>query len=412
MRGSIVALSVLAALVAVAPADAGRIAGTPRADSLRGTAGADVILAGAGRDTLIGRAGPDRLYSGRGNDTADGGLGADLVAGGPGGDRLVGGDGADVLDGGPGADRLHARDGGRDRVACGLGRDVVSADAADSVGRGCEVVLLPPRDTPLPPPPAVLLAAGDIADCASPGDEATAALLDARPAAAIATLGDHAYPDGTTQEFAACYGPSWGRHRGRTRPALGNHDLHVAAGAGYFSYFGPAAGDPAKGYYSYDLGAWHLIALDSERDIGPTGAQVAWLRADLAATSASCVLAYWHRPRFSAGNYSDAVEYRPFWDALYAANADVVLAGHDHNYQRFVPLDPAGAADPSRGIRQFVVGTGGRSHYALRPDPRREAGNDTSWGVLELTLHPGRFEWQFVPVEGSSYRDVGTASCH
>jgi Calcineurin-like phosphoesterase len=256
----------------------------------------------------------------------------------------------------------------------------------------------------------VVLAAGDIADCNTTADSATAALLDANPGTVL-TLGDNAYPDGTAQDFAGCYEPTWGRHKARTFPALGNHEYHTPDAAGYFGYFGSAAGPPGRGYYSFDLGAWHVVSLNSERDFGAAGSQVAWLKADLAATSADCVLAYWHRPRWTSGNYNDFAVLQPLWNVLYDRGADVVLAGHDHNYQRYPRMDKAGARDPNRGMRSFVVGTGGRHLYQLTQDARRDAGTDATWGVLELTLHASSYSWRFLAVAGSTYTDSGTGAC-
>jgi hypothetical protein len=268
------------------------------------------------------------------------------------------------------------------------------------------------------PPSTVIAAAGDIAGSGT-GDEATAKLLDSIAPAAVLTTGDNAYPNGTASEYASYYHPTWGRHRAKTHPTAGNHDYRTANAAGYFGYFNDAAGESSKGYYSYDLGSWHLIALNSEVAHDAASAQVTWLKSDLAASSAKCTLAYWHRPRFSGGTYADNSAIKSFWDALYAANSDVVLAGHDHNYQRFVPLDPAGSRDVTRGIREFVVGTGGRGHYALRrnadgslADTRLAAANDSSYGVLKLTLHAHGYDWQFVPESGSTFTDSGSASCH
>ena len=262
-----------------------------------------------------------------------------------------------------------------------------------------------------------LLAAGDIGDCSSRGDEATAALLDARPDAVVATLGDNVYSRGTAKEFADCYGPGWGRHRDRTRPAPGNHDYQTSHASGYFGYFGAAAGDPTKGYYSYDVGSWHVVVLNS--NCGGTscregGVQERWLRTDLAASSAQCTLAYWHHPRFSSGSAhgsDDAVA--PLFEALYEAGADVVLAGHEHNYERFAPLDPSGEIDTVRGIRSFVVGTGGRSHYRFgRPITGSEVRNGDTFGVLALTLEPGGYRWDFVPQAGRTFTDSGRGTCH
>jgi hypothetical protein len=255
-----------------------------------------------------------------------------------------------------------------------------------------------------------LLAAGDIASCSSEGDEQTAALLDTHRGTVLA-LGDLAYDDGTLDDFRSCFGPSWGRHKARIRPTPGNHDYHSNL-SGYFGYFGGAAGPAGRGYYSFDLGDWHIVSLNSERDTEAGGAQLRWLRNDLAKTSARCVLAFWHRPRWTGGRYADDGRTAGFWDALYTARADVVLTAHDHNYQRYAPLSRSGRVDRSRGIRSFVVGTGGSGRlYKLRPDSRRRASTDRTWGVLQLTLRPRGFGWRFLPAAGGSYRDAGSASC-
>jgi hypothetical protein len=267
-------------------------------------------------------------------------------------------------------------------------------------------LILPPTIVAANP---VVLAAGDIASCSSLGDERTAQLLDSYRGTVLA-LGDLAYDDGSPEEFRTCFGPSWGRHKARIRPAPGNHEYH-SAGSGYFGYFGAAAGPGKRGYYSFDLGHWHIVSLNSERDTAAGGAQVRWLRADLARTKARCVLAFWHRPRWSAGQYSDDARTAPFWNALYAARADVVLTGHDHNYQRYRPLNMRGEIDRARGIRSFVVGTGGRRLYQLRPDRRRGTANDETRGILQLTLRPAGYSWRYIPVVRGSYRDAGSAAC-
>jgi acid phosphatase type 7 len=259
------------------------------------------------------------------------------------------------------------------------------------------------------PSDAVLLAAGDIASCAYDGDERTAALLDAHRGTVL-TLGDNAYDDGTLEEFRKCFGPSWGRHKRRIRPAPGNHDYNSGA-SGYFQYFGRAAGPAGRGYYSFDLGGWHVVSLNSERDTGATGGQVRWLRADLARARARCTLAFWHRPRWSAGDYSDDGTTAPLWNALYDARADIVLSGHDHNYQRYPPMNKRGAIQRGRGIRSFVVGTGGASLDEVRADPRRRAANDSTWGLLKLTLRPAGYRWRFLSVAGGRYRDSGSGTC-
>ena len=274
-----------------------------------------------------------------------------------------------------------------------------------------------PKWPPGPPPSGkVIVAAGDIADCPSDGDEATARLVVGMEGTVL-TLGDNAYEDGTAQDFSECYEPTWGQFKERTRPAPGNHEYETEGAAAYFDYFGEAAGQPGKGYYSYELGRWHIVALNSNcEDVGCTGSspQVKWLEADLAKDAKSCTLAYFHYPLFSSGEYRPGIrEVKPFWEALYAADVDVVLNGHDHNYQRFAPQDPNGNADPQRGIREFVVGTGGRSHYTiLGPIANSEVYNDDTYGVLKLTLRPESYEWRFLPVEGETFTDSGSARCH
>ena len=262
----------------------------------------------------------------------------------------------------------------------------------------------------------VLVAAGDIASCDSTGDEATAALLDRIPGT-VATLGDNVYPTGTSEQFAACYAPSWGRARKRTRPAAGNHDYATEGAHGYFAYFGAAAGDPARGYYGYDLGRWHIVVLNSNcADVGGChvgSPQERWLRTDLASHASRCSLAYWHHPRFSSGPHGGDRAVEPFWQALYEHGAEVVLAGHDHDYERFAPQTPGGLLDPERGIRQFVVGTGGRSHYSIAtPTANSEARNDAAFGVLRLVLRPASYEWKFVPEDGQTFADSGSSRCH
>jgi hypothetical protein len=265
----------------------------------------------------------------------------------------------------------------------------------------------------------VFVGAGDIASCASSGDEATAKLLDGIPGT-VYTLGDNVYDSGTADEFANCYNPSWGRHLARTKPVPGNHDYTITGAPGYYAYFGAAAGDPSKGYYSYDLGAWHIVALNSMcENVGGCGdtsdpsKMVGWLKQDLAANPSTCTLAYWHHPVFSSGQHGNNPKMVPTWDALYAAGADVVLSGHDHDYERFAPQTSSGAPDPARGIREFVVGTGGRSHYAFGTiRANSQVRNSDTNGVLKLTLHPTSYDWKFEPEAGRTFSDSGTSNCH
>jgi hypothetical protein len=261
-------------------------------------------------------------------------------------------------------------------------------------------------------PSAVLVGAGDIATCGSSGDEATATLLDGI-AGTVFALGDNAYPSGSASDYNSCYAPSWGRHKARTRPVPGNHEYETFAAAPYFGYFGTAAGDPATGYYSYDAGPWHIIALNSNLRADAGSPQELWLRADLAANPVKCTLAYWHHPRFSSGPHGSMAAMQPLWQALYDAGADVVLTGHDHLYERFAPQTADGTVDLARGLREFVVGTGGASLYAWSTfAPNSEVRNNTTRGVLKLTLYADRYEWKFVPVAGKTFTDTGSASCH
>ncbi len=265
---------------------------------------------------------------------------------------------------------------------------------------------------------AVVLAAGDIARCGDDGDEATADLLGDF-GGTVLTLGDHAYPDGSADDFADCYDPSWGRYKARTKPVPGNHEYEGDPEATpYFDYFGAAAGEPDEGYYSYDLGGWHVVALNSMCDeVGGCDAdspQIRWLESDLSANGeGECTLAYFHHPLFNSGKQGE-YERRtePIWEVLYDHGTDVVLSAHDHNYQRFAPQDPGGGADPDRGIRQFVVGTAGGDRYQIEnPAANSETYGDDVYGVLKLTLEPEGYAWEFVPVPGASFSDSGEAAC-
>jgi hypothetical protein len=237
-------------------------------------------------------------------------------------------------------------------------------------------------------------------------------LLDSIPGT-VFTAGDNAYEDGTAADYSNCYAPSWGRHKSRTRPAPGNHEYSTPGATGYFGYFGSVAGPSDKGYYSYDLGAWHVIMLNSNLNVGTGSPQESWLRADLEAHSSRCTIAIWHHPRFSSGPHGSSATMQSIWQALYDGGADVVVTGHDHLYERFAPQNAAGQFDQARGIREFVAGTGGASAYSVvSPAPNSEVRNSGTRGVLKLTLYPDRYDWKFVPVQGSSFTDSGSASCH
>ena len=265
----------------------------------------------------------------------------------------------------------------------------------------------------------VLVGAGDIGSCANNGVEQTASLVAlAGVDATVATFGDSAYPKGTEADFARCYDPDWGKFKDRTKPSPGNHEYETPGASGYFNYFGAAAGDPDKGYYSYDLGSWHVISLNSNCSFvaggcGVGSLQEQWLKADLAAHSNTCTLAYWHHPRFSSGVHGDDASVAPFWDALYLAGADVVLNGHDHDYERFAPQNPSGQADPALGISEFVVGTGGaelRNFSGIKPNSVAQV--EQKNGVIKMTLRPDGYDWQFLTAPVGAVEDAGSASCH
>lgn len=263
------------------------------------------------------------------------------------------------------------------------------------------------------PAAVTLVGAGDIASCLTSSDEATAKLLDGI-SGTVFTAGDNAYAHGATGDFAGCYAPTWGRHKGRTHPAPGNHEYDTPGAPGYFGYFGAAAGDPTRGYYSYDLGGWHVVMLNSNVDASATSAQLSWLRDDLAAHQRRCTLAIWHHPRFSSGKHGSSAAMQPLYQVLYDANADLVVVGHDHIYERFAPQTPAGQVDQARGIREFVVGTGGGEDlYPFdHPAANSEVKNNETYGVLKLTLYGDRYDWKFVPVAGKTFTDSGSGSCH
>jgi hypothetical protein len=259
----------------------------------------------------------------------------------------------------------------------------------------------------------VLVGAGDIASCGSTGDSTTARLL-LSISGTVFTTGDNAYDRGTSTEYANCYGPTWGQVRSRTRPVSGNHEYLTSGAAGYFSYFGSRAGTRGKGYYAYNVGSWRIYALNSNCayvSCSSTSAQAAWLKADLAANPRRCVMAYWHHPLFSSGQHGNNTTVKPLWNILYAYRADVVVNGHDHDYERFARQTPGGVRT-IRGIREFVVGTGGRSHYAWSTIKTNSlARNNTTYGVLKLTLHSTSYSWKFVPIAGKTYTDSGSTAC-
>jgi acid phosphatase type 7 len=269
---------------------------------------------------------------------------------------------------------------------------------------------------------AVVAAAGDIA-CTpgqAPSDAGcrmadTAALVEAAAPAVVLTLGDNQYERGTLDGFQRSYDASWGRFKAITRPSVGNHEYAGGKANGYFQYFGAAAGPAGRGWYSFDLNGWHLVALNSNCSIvggcGPGSPQHEWLRADLAASDATCTLAYWHHPRFSSGLHGDDQSVGPLWELLEAESAELVLSGHDHHYERFAALAPDGTPDPG-GIRQFVVGTGGRSLYPTFLIHRgSEVRRSATYGILVLALSPAGYRWAFRPAPGDTFTDAGEGTC-
>ena len=265
-----------------------------------------------------------------------------------------------------------------------------------------------------------LVGAGDIAECGDDTDDSTAALLG-RIGGTVFTVGDNAYPDGYYQDYANCWAPSWGKYQAIVHPAAGNHEYHDITSSGgddYYRYFyrdhGTIVGDSDKFYYSYDLGAWHMVVLNTVIDMSAGSPQEQWLRADLAASTKRCTVAYMHYPRFSSGaNHGSDADVQPLWQALYDYGAEIAIAGHDHEYERFAPQTPDGQLDTQRGIRSFVVGTGGGGLYSFAtPLPNSEVRNSSTWGVLALTLGDGTYSWQFVPITGQTFTDSGSGTCH
>jgi len=253
----------------------------------------------------------------------------------------------------------------------------------------------------------VFVGAGDISRCDNNGDETTAQLLDGI-SGTVFTAGDNAYDSGSTSEYANCYDPTWGRSKTRTKPVPGNHEYGTSGASGYFQYF-----NNIPAYYAYNLGVWRIYALNSEIDTSASGAQGSWLQSDLAANPKTCVLAYWHKPRWSSGNtHGSDSGMQALWQILYNAGAEVVINGHEHNYERFAQMNATGST-VSQGLREFVVGTGGGSHYGFGSAlASSEIRNSSTFGVLKLTLSSTGYSWQFMPVSGSTFTDSGSANCH
>jgi acid phosphatase type 7 len=261
---------------------------------------------------------------------------------------------------------------------------------------------------PTPGLPQVFVGAGDIAFCDN-SSAITARLADAA-GGTVFTLGDNAYPSGTREEFRDCYEPTWGRLKARTRPSPGNHDYGSPNAQPYFEYFGSNAGTFGWGYYSFPLGSWHAVSLNSNVAVDAASPQAAWLRSDLASDVSSCTLAYWHHPLFTSGPNGDNPRMRDIWRILYEAGADIVLSAHDHLYERFGSQDPDGRPDPARGIRQFIVGTGGAPLYQFVTLRQNSEVRISTFGVLKLTLTAGAYQWEFISASGTA--DSGAGTCH
>lgn len=248
--------------------------------------------------------------------------------------------------------------------------------------------------------------------------KATSDLLKRLPSLdAVLALGDTQYCCGERGAFQQAYDPTWGRLKDITYPVVGNHEYDTPGAAGYFEYFGDRAGPSGKGYYSFDLGSWHFVALNSQCDevegCKEHSPQGRWLKADLMAHHSECTLAFWHNPRFSSGPHGNNGSYTYFWRLLYEADADVILVGHDHIYERFAPQSPQAVLDNNRGIRQFTVGTGGGSHYRIvAVQPNSEVRNNTAFGILQLTLRPRSYDWKFISAPPQTFTDSGTEVCH
>ena len=265
-----------------------------------------------------------------------------------------------------------------------------------------------PLDTAALRADSVLVGAGDIASCDADGDAETAALLDTIPGT-VFTAGDNVYPYGSPANYRECYEPNWGRHKWRTRPAPGDHE-HSSA---YFAYFGPAAGPPGRGYYEYAQAGWQVLVVNTNLPLSSGAPQMRWLEQKLRASTAVCRIAIMHEPLFSSSEkHGHSPALHDVWELLHRHGVDVVVSGHSHLYERFPPMDARGRADPDRGVRLFVAGTGGRYLHGLQDiQPRSEVRSADTFGVLKFTLRADGYRWDFVPVEGGKFRDSGEATC-
>jgi hypothetical protein len=293
---------------------------------------------------------------------------------------------------------------------------ILAADSSDAVAFSSREGDLAPELVvtylPIPTPTlsardAILVGAGNISTCKNDNDELTAQLLDNLPGT-VFTVGDNVFEQGSYQEFMDCYNPTWGRHKDRTYPAPGNQEYDTQDAGGYFQYF-----NNIPSYYAYDLGNWRIYALNSETNVGENSKQVKWLKIDLATHPSQCVLAYWNTPRWSSGEkHGSNEDMQVLWETLYESGAEVVINGLEQDYERFTPMNTTGQPDP-KGLREIVVGTGGSDldQFGL-PLPTSEVRDSSSYGVLKLTLRSNSYDWEFIPIPGSTFTDAGSAECH
>lgn len=298
-------------------------------------------------------------------------------------------------------------------VACGGGPTSEPPTAIPPL----PTVAVQPSSAATEPPGVPLFVVADAADCEEQNDELVAAWLAAHDGT-IALAGDVAYDKGTAQQFRDCFEPAWGALKFRMKPVPGNHDYLTPGAAPYWDYFGPLAGERGKGWYSFELGGWHIIGLNSNcaeaGGCGPGSPQYRWLESDLAASTARCTLVFTHHPVFTSGIHGqDPAGMLPTWALLYRNGVDVFAAGHDHHYERFAPLNATGARDDAFGIRSFVAGTGGGALYPFFVNvPNSEARDGRTNGILAFDLRPGGYSWSFAPVGKGTFTDAGSGLCH
>jgi hypothetical protein len=271
-----------------------------------------------------------------------------------------------------------------------------------------------PTPGPTPGPivrSTVLLAAGDVGFCGSQGAVDTGEMLDSQEGTILA-VGDLAYPHGSIQDYTMCYDPVWGRHKIRTKPSPGNHEYESPGAQPYFDYWGSAAGPAGLGYYSFRAGDWLVLSLNSNLPVGNTTAQAQWIRQELTTNNVKCTLAYFHHPLYSSGPNGDNARLAGLWQLLYELGVDVIISAHEHLYERYAPMTPDGVRNDAKGIRQFIVGTGGASPYTIqRLHPLSEV-QVTTYGLLKLTLTDVGYQWEFLRVGGGGRLDFGQDVCH